>query len=166
MKTLIKYLGLISLATLLVFGSCSKDNDEDNPPAKTKTELLTAGFWKVTAITIDPGIIFGTTVITDFYAQLLDCEKDDLMKFETNGKITDDGGATKCDPNDPQTTSEGTWVFSANGESVTVSYPGDDPVSFEIITLNETTLSGVFTVIEDFGSGPLTYAFTQTFKLQ
>ena len=165
MKTFIKYLGLISLATLLIFGACSK-KDDDNPPEKTKTELLTAGFWKVTAMTVDPGINFGGTIITDFYAQMLDCQKDDLTKFETNGKITDDEGATKCDPNDPQTTNNGSWVLSADGKSITISYPGDDPITFDISTLDETTLKGVFTIIEDFGSGPLTYAFTQTMKLQ
>ena len=69
MKTLFKFFGLISLFTLLFFGSCSKNETED-PPAKTTTELLTAGFWKTTAMTIDPGVNIGGTVITDFYSQM------------------------------------------------------------------------------------------------
>jgi len=163
MKTLFKFFGLISLFTLLFFGSCSKN---ETTPTKTTSELLTAGFWVVTAMTIDPGVNINGTVITNFYAQLPDCTKDDLMRFESNGKITDDEGPTKCDPNDPQTTNDGTWILSADNKSVSVKYPDEDAISFEISTLNESTLSGVFTAVEDFGAGPLTYTFTQTMKLQ
>lgn len=166
MKTYIKYLGLFSLTALLIFGSCSKDNNDDNPPEKTTTELLTAGFWKITSMTIDPGVIFESTFITDVYAQMEDCERDDLMRFDSDGKITDDEGPTKCDPNDPQTTNDGTWVLSADGESVSISYPGDDTITFLISTLNGSTLSGTYSVFEDYGSGPLSYTYTLTLKLQ
>jgi len=166
MKTPIKFLGIISLVTLFLFASCSKEDEDDTPPAKTTTELLTAGFWKTTAMTIDPGVNINGTIITDFYAQLFDCTKDDLKRFDSDGKITDDEGATKCDPNDPQTTNDGTWVLSADKKSISIKYPGEDAFSFEISTLDENTLSGVFTIVEDFGSGPLNYAITQTMKLQ
>jgi len=153
---------MLLFVTLLTFTACKKD--EDSP--KTAKDYLTAGFWKMTAGTIDPGIDFGGTVITDFYAFLDACEKDDLTRFNADGTITDDEGATKCDPDDPQTTTDGSWVLSADNKTVTMSYPGEDPTSMTIGTLNESTFVGTYTIVEDFGGGPVSYTFTITLKLQ
>ena len=166
MKKIIKKIGWVSLILLLAVSACKKDEETPAEPQKSTKDYLTAGYWKTTAMTIDPGINIGGTVITDFFAQMLPCTKDDLTRFETNGKITDDEGATKCDPNDPQTTTDGNWVLAADNKSVTISYPGEDPITVVFSTINATTLSGTYTVIEDFGSGPLTYAFTVTMALQ
>ncbi len=78
-----------------------------------------------------------------------------------------DEGPTKCDPNDPQTYNDGTWVLSADNKSLTIDYPDEDPISLTIGTLNATTFSGTYTIVEDFvGTGPLTYALTITMTLQ
>ncbi|MCF8367689.1 MAG: lipocalin family protein [Bacteroidales bacterium] len=166
MNTKIKLLGLLSFAVILL-SSCSKSDDEpagDTP--KTTTEKLTSGNWKVTAMTIDPGINFFGTIYTDFYAQMEACEKDDLIKFNSNGTITDDEGATKCDANDPQATTEGTWVLSADNSQLTIDYPDEDPITMTIITLNATTFKGSYTIMEDFGEGIQTYTLTTTMSLQ
>ena len=167
MKNYLKTFGLLSLVLIIGLSACKKDESTPATPAsKTPTEYLTAGFWKTTAMTIDPGINFNGTVITDFYAQMPACSKDDITRFNTNGTITDDEGATKCDANDPQTTNDGTWVMSADNASVTINYPDEDPITFVFSTLNETTLSGTYTVVADLGAGPLTYAYTVTMTLQ
>jgi hypothetical protein len=166
MKSYLKVLGIFLFGLLVVLASCNKDDDNNTPPPKTAQEYLTAGFWKTTAMTIDPGINLGGTVITNFFAQVPDCTKDDLVRFNTNGTITDDEGPTKCDPNDPQTVNEGTWVLSADSKTLTISYPGDDPRSFEILELNNTTFKGKYTFVADFGSGILSYAVTVTMALQ
>lgn len=136
MKTLIKYLSLISLATLLIFGACNKKSDEDDPPAKTTTEMLTAGYWKSVSYTSDPGLPLGGTIITDLYAQWEDCRKDNIMKFKTNGFLIIDEGATKCDLDDPQTVSDESWVLSADGKTITI----DGSINVNILILNESTL--------------------------
>lgn len=160
----LKLVAMLFLAALVMV-SCSKD-DENDETSKTKKEYLTAGNWKVTVMTISPGVnIFGT-VITDMYAQMPACTKDDLIKFNNDGSIRDDEGATKCDPNDPQTTTDGTWVFSSDQNSITIDYPDDDPITMQISTLNATTFSGSYEVVEDWGSGELTYTYTITMKLQ
>lgn len=165
MKNYLKTFALLSFVLLVTISACKKD-EEDTATPKTATEYLTAGFWKTTSITINPGVNFGGTVITDFYAQMLPCSKDDITRFNANGTITDDEGATKCDVNDPQTTTDGTWVLSADNSSITITYPGDVPMTMVVGTLNATTFVGTYTLIEDFGSGPLTYAFTVTMVLQ
>ena len=127
---------------MIFMSSCSKDEDSPEEVAKTTTEYLTAGNWKTTAMTISPGLNFGGVEITDFYAQFEACEKDDLTKFNTDGTITDDEGATKCDPNDPQTTNDGTWVLSADNSSVTIGYPDEDPITMNIVQLDGSVFKG------------------------
>jgi hypothetical protein len=166
MKKIIKSIGFIFLVMLLVVSACKKDEETEAQPQKTTTDYLTAGYWKTTAMTIDPGINFGGTVITDFYAQMLPCSKDDLTRFNANGTITDDEGATKCDVNDPQTTNDGTWVLSADNKSITLTYPGEEPITIVFSTINATTLSGTYVVVEDFGSGPIVYTFSVSMTLQ
>ena len=155
---------ILLTAMVFVFISCTKDdNDDDNPSnSKTNTEYLTAGYWKVTAMTVNPGI-FG---ITDFYAQMPPCTQDDLIRFNANGTITDDEGATKCDQGDPQTVNEGTWVMSQDNQSFTIDYPDEDPITFNIVTINDNTFSGTYTSVEDFGVGPITYTYTVTMTRQ
>lgn len=161
MKMIFKSLGLLSLMMLLALASCKK---EDPVIEKTTKEYLTAHNWKMTAQVIDPGINLGGTTITDMFVYLPDCTKDDVTKFESNGSITDDEGATKCDPTDPQTTTDGNWVLSSDNKTVTISYPNEDPTSIEIITINDNTLKGKFTTVDDFGAGVLTYVITVTFS--
>lgn len=165
MKKTLTLLGLISLVAIFV-SSCSKDDDNpaDNP--KTATEYLTAGNWKMTALTVNPGINFGGGTITNFYAQMPACTTDDLTKFNSDGTITDDEGATKCDPGDPQSTTEGTWVLSEDNSTLTMDYPEEDPTVLTIVELNGSSLKGTYTIIEDFGAGPEAYTFAVTLSLQ
>ena len=160
MKKQLHLFGIFFIAISLAFVSCDKDEDEDSN--KTTSEYLRAGFWKTTAMTIDPGVNVGGVTLTDFFAQLEACTKDDLIKFNSDGSITDDEGATKCDVNDPQTTTEGSWVLSADNKMLTISYPGDDDISLTITTINDNTLQGSYTVEEDFGSGLLLYTISVT----
>ncbi len=63
--------------------------------------LLTTGLWKRTG---------ETTGGKDTFTALGACDKDNTYLFATDGKVTFDEGATKCDAIDPQTTT-GTWAF-------------------------------------------------------
>jgi Lipocalin-like domain len=107
----------------LVFTACKKD--------KSTTELLTSGNgWKITAFTVNPGIPVGNgVVITDFYAQIEACTKDDITIFKAGGVLNTDEGLTKCDPTDTQTTI-GTWALSADEKTITF-----DNESWTIVSL-------------------------------
>jgi hypothetical protein len=156
-----KKLLIMAVVAALFLTNCSKESDPDPVKAKTKTELLTASPWKATSITISPGIDFGGGVlITDFFAQMESCEKDDLTKYDANKTGVYDDGATKCDPKDPQTNTF-TWSFDLSETKIT-----EDGETLDIEELTETTLK--YSLVMDGadlgGTAGIKYKFTVTFK--
>lgn len=145
MKTkFLKYSTLV-LALFIAFTSCKKESDTAVTITATPAEYLTAGSWKTTAITINPGIDLGDGVLfTDLFSQMDLCEKDDLVIFNTNGTITADEGAIKCDPEMPQTSPDGTWKLSTDNKTLTIDSvdpnSGEPAVLATIVTLNSTTI--------------------------
>lgn len=126
---------MIAALAFLTVSSCKKEDEKTTTPTKSKTELLTAKAWKLTAMTVNPGItpVPGGPTITDIYSFMEACEKDNTEKFNTGGAGVTDEGATKCDPADPQT-SNFTWSFASNETKIVID--GD---SFDIAQLDETT---------------------------
>lgn len=153
----------MAIALVLVFASCKKDDDNSMTPE----EYLTAGNWKVTGMTINPPITVLGIEYSDIYTLFVqDCDKDDLIKFNSDGTLTEDEGPTKCDPDDPQTTTDGTWTLSENGVTLTINYPGDDPEVATVKSLNGTNLVISSPITEDFGLGLNNYTATITMTLQ
>lgn len=161
MKNYFKLFSMLAIAMLVVMSSCEKDEE-----TKSDQEYLTAGNWKITSVVLSPGIdIPGIGTITDIYDLFIEeCNKDDLVKFMTNGTIVEDEGATKCDPDDPQTTSDGTW--SLDGASLTMVYPDEDPDVVTIASINSSTLVIASLEVIDLGLGSNTYTVTVTMTLQ
>ena len=103
MKKTIQLAVLLSvMAGVLTFQACKKDEKDT---AKTKTELITTGSWKMTAFTINPAVDvdFDGDTETNVFEVLDGCIKDDLTTFKTNGTAEGNEGASKCDSADPQT---------------------------------------------------------------
>lgn len=163
MKTLSKLSFYLLLFAISFTISCNKDDDDNGggDSQKTTAEYLTSGSWKLSAMTIDPGVSFGGAVLTDFYAQMQPCAKDDFSTFSSSGGVTDDEGPTKCSASDPQTTT-GTWTLSADNTTLTLEYPNEDPTVIIIQEINDSVLKGTYTLIEDFGAGLTTYTFSMT----
>ncbi len=136
-----------SMAALI--SSCKKDDDNTPAPTNnsggnnlTKTEMLTAKKWKITALTVGG---------QDFFTLFDDCDKDDTHEFKTDGTYINDEGATKCDPSDPQTISTSNWKFIDN--ETKIEFDG------EVGTIKELTSSKM--VIEgDFGGQVAVTTFT------
>ncbi len=149
LKALVAMLGLLAICST----SCKKDNDDVK-----KAEILTGGNWQMTALTTDPAYDWFGTPVTNIYAQLPACIKDDLTVFKTNGTVNFDEGVSKCDPNAPQTTS-GTWAFSTDEKVLSVTQDGDTE-SWNIEELKDNTFKAHYEITED----GLTYTFTVTFK--
>lgn len=151
------------MVALIAF-SCKKDDDKDDQETvipKSKTELLTSAPWKATAATVAPPVEVAPGIfISDFYAFMEACEKDNLIIFKADGTGMDDEGATKCDDNDPQI-EDFTWSFNANETTITQSYEDDEDQVLTVKTLTETTLQVSF--VEDDGNGG-TYTITITGK--
>lgn len=94
-----KILFLSAVATLSLFSSCK----EDEPVTPDNDALLKSGKWKLTGLT-EAGV--------STYGSLAACEKDNTTTFQSDGKILDDEGATKCDPTDPQTNTDVSWAWT------------------------------------------------------
>lgn len=132
--------------------SCKKDDE------KTTTELMThSDGWIIVAATVSPPIVDPTTgtSISDFYAFMDDCDKDDVMYLKTDGTYIQDEGSTKCDPSDPQTTT-GTWSLSADGKTMTI-----DSDTYTLISVSKSEMK-VSTQL-DLGTGT-TYTITMTLE--
>lgn len=129
MKRMIRT-AFLAMATMAFFSSCKKDKDDDNT-GNGKTDLITNGSWKISAVHEK----LGENPWVDITAQEYeDCELDDRIQFSKPNIVTTDEGATKCDPSNPQTDT-GTWKF-VNGEQE-IELAGEE---FHIDELTATSL--------------------------
>lgn len=155
------------LVGTVIFTNCKKDEKDPEPtpapaPALTNTQKLTGKNFKLTASTVDPAYNNGTTLVTNWYNQLEACVKDDLLNFNANGTFTSDEGASKCDSDDPQTTS-GTWLWSTDEKILTVKVSGQTTgTSLNVVQNDGTTLKVTYEYEEDNTK----YTFTDTYTKQ
>jgi hypothetical protein len=147
---------IILLALVVGMISCKKDDDKSN------TDMLTGKYWIFTSLTISPAVMIGGTPLTDWWSQVPACQKDNLMKFDTPNVFTDDEGASKCDPNDPQTIT-GTWAFNADETVISITEDGQT-TSFNVIDLSDSDIKMTNSQVMDLGSGPISYTMTYTAK--
>ena len=122
---------------MLAFCACGKD---DSP----KDLLTSASCWQITKVesrasASDP---WGNGIFTE-------CTKDDCTSFNSDGKFTFDEGATKCDPNDLQTTT-GTYTLSEDGKTLVMTDPQlGFPITFTVEELTSEKLVLVSTFLGD-----------------
>ncbi|MBI1287837.1 MAG: hypothetical protein GC178_09680 [Flavobacteriales bacterium] len=122
-----KKLALTVLGFTLALQSCKKD--------PTVNEMLTDADWHMTALTIDPAIIVNNVAITDYYSQLYDYDKDNILRFRTDGTYISDEGALKEHPSDPQT-KQGNWLLSASEDMITV-WVEEDTITYDLLKISE-----------------------------
>lgn len=134
MKTF-KTLILVAIAaSFFVISSCDKDDDPVN-----KKALITANSWKISAMTIDPPIDFLGIQISDMYAMMDACTKDDLMTFNEDGTYQVTEGATKCDESDPDISESGTWGFNADETQITQTNT-ESTTTFNVLSITSSKL--------------------------
>lgn len=150
---------LFIIASIVSLGACKKDEDNTSATPKTKSELLTAKPWKLSALTVSPAYNVGGTMITDFYAQMQACDKDDIYSFKSDKTFTQEEGATKCDPNDPQVSDAGTWTFSSDEKQLVQTSSGSTESS-TIVDLTDSKMILSSTEVEN----GITYTYTATFS--
>lgn len=125
---------MLLAGSLIVTGffSCKKDNDSP----KSKTELLTAKLWKISSVGID--LDKNNTV--DLPYPMENCDKDNTFEFKADGKGITYEGATKCDPDDPDSENF-TWSFKNEETVLSIAIPGSVlSGDATIIKLNGSTL--------------------------
>lgn len=150
---------VIMLSMAVSFTSCNDDDDDDDNGNGGGTSALTSGTWSMTGLTISPPVNINGVEISDFFPTLPACVKDDIISFLADGTLSTDEGPTKCDPNDPQTTT-GTWSY--DGSTLTINDPDGDLQTINVSELTNSTLRGTYTMTDDFGNGNQEYTFTVT----
>ncbi len=146
------------LCLIVVGTSCKKDDEDKTPDTRA---LITGGSWQLKALTVDPAIDWFGMPVNNLYAAFPACLKDDRTIFQVNGAVTFDEGPSRCEPEDPQTTSA-TWSLSPDRQTVTVTYPEGDVESWSIIELtNQLFIVDYTETIEG-----VTYTFSGTYVKQ
>jgi hypothetical protein len=153
MKNFKMILALLAIASVSLSG-CKKDDDESN------TDKLTDKNWKMTALTVDPPLNVGGTMISNVYPQIPACQQDDLTIFNDNGTVTFDEGATKCNSSDPQST-QGTWTWNTNETILSITDAGNTE-SYTVTSLSSDVMVATFT---DNSTG-IVETYTVTFTKQ
>jgi len=113
--------------------ACQEGEDIINPP--TAKELLADGPWVYTAHTIEPGMLQGTYVITDLYAQLDSCDQDDVYAFSSTGTFTLEQGEKNCTAGS-QVIDNGTWEVNADETELSLDFTNLDNATYEISDLD------------------------------
>ncbi len=154
MKKIILFLTIINIIGL---SSCKKDEE------LSKTQLLCRAPWILSASIIDPPYFFeGVGSITDYFAVLAPCRKDDLWNFSDNGKYTYEDGAIKCNALDPSILDYGDWSFNS-AETVIIIDNGYYMIQYDVLELTKQTLK-VSSVISDTLNN--IYNWTETYTHQ
>ncbi len=130
-----------------------------NNPSNTASLLI--GTWVMSANTVAPAIDYDGdgTKETNVFPVMQACEKNNTMTFNTDMKVIEDEGPTKCDEEDPQTVTTN-WSLSVDNKILSLEGDG----TREIVSITATTL--VLKIkFSAFGDG-VEYTFTTTFTKQ
>ena len=128
MKCSFKTAALLLVVSALFVVSCKKDK-------VSPTELLTApSCWKMV-------LLEGFDSTNDLWVAVpLDaCIADNCFTFNIDQSFATEEGASKCDPDDPQT-ADGTWSISEDGKRLSISEGGSSETG-DIVELSATKLS-------------------------
>jgi hypothetical protein len=156
MKTL-RFPLYLAVAAVTFLTACDKDKEKAKP--KTKTELLTSNNWIMTARTVNPAARDANgNLITDLFAQMDPCDRDDVWQFATPNAFTLDEGASKCSAGGPQSY-PGTWSLGNNESTLTTKVGNGQPDEYNIEELNSNTMKLTETVTSGNGTN---YTITTT----
>jgi hypothetical protein len=151
-----KIFRLALVLSVILLYSCEKEKDP------TKSEILAQKPWKLTSSTINPPLnIPEIGIISDYYAFLPPCKKDDIWVFKTNGSFTFEEGDTKCDELSPTVYDMGNWTLNSDETVLSLTSLNSGMSEYDIVELTSSvmklrfqlvdTLSNVYTVNESYG---------------
>ncbi len=152
-----KILSFVLVGSFLAFQGCKEEEETATitPAAKTKTELISASPWIMSALTVNPGIPDGEgNLITDLFSMNEPCENDDEIIFMADGTGSENEGATKCNPDGEQEL--GTFAWSFNATETEIRAFGD---TLSLSELSETKMILTTILTEDGFSGTITATF-------
>ncbi|NVO30889.1 lipocalin family protein [Hymenobacter lapidiphilus] len=132
---------LLALTAGSVFVGCSNDKKSEDPMPQSKSELLMAKTWTITAETETVG-----TTTKSVFEKYDACELDNTTQFLAGNSMSYDQGAIQCDPDEPRTIT-GSWALSENDTKLAlVVYGFGTQGKIEELTENRMVLSETATV--------------------
>lgn len=152
---------LTLLAGILLFASCdkTKENPAPNPTTptvKSKKDLVIDGKWQWEGLAFVMNVN-GKDSLIDAWAEVKDCDKDDIMTYTADGKGKIDEMTNKC-TDDPQVQNI-TWELINNETQVKVT---DDEGTHLLTIIELTEKKAVYKQTMDVGGNPI--VIQQTFK--
>jgi len=142
---------LIVSGSLVMLISCKEEPSQE--------ELLTDGGWIIFAVTVDPAVVVNNVVISDYYSQMHDYDKDNILRFRADGTFESDEGALKEHSSDPQF-QYGEWRFEDNEAKLELSRL-NDTIQYQLLNLTESELKLKYA--ERDSVTDILYSFTATF---
>lgn len=117
------------------------------------------GTWRVTGAQLDPPVTYNGTTYSDVYSLMFDqpCEQDNLYMFQEDGVVLEDEGASKCSPNDSQSS---TATYKIEDDKLTIY--SDDTTTFSNLSIDDGVMKGTIENQDFFGSQTnITITWTQ-----
>lgn len=146
-------------ASLLVSNLMVGCSDDSADKLSEKTELLIKDNWILLSSTIDPPVSILGNTLSDVYALVPACDRDNFAKYKSDQTGIYDEGATKCESQDPQTVAFN-WSFKAN--ETQIQQDGD---LLNVLELTETTLKVRFPIDgTEYGIPGTTFQLTNTYR--
>jgi hypothetical protein len=139
---------LLGLGAAVLTTSC--EDVAENPSPNSKTQLLTADPWHITAYTRTTGGSTATNYLPTVFPN--SCERDDRYTFKTNGVQERTEGPTACSGSTPSSV-VGTYPWNFNSGQTQLTIGG---TTFEVVQLTESALqlrstrtSGGVTIVDN-----------------
>jgi|GEM_PF-2706952 len=149
----LRFSALRAAALLLLVATAALTACEDvaeNPAPNSKTQLLTADAWHITAYTRSTGGAAATSYLPTVFPR--SCERDDRYTFKTTGVQERTEGPTSCGSTSSSfVVGTYTWDFNSAQTQLTIG-----STTFELVQLTESALqlrstrtSGGVTIVDN-----------------
>jgi hypothetical protein len=167
-----KFFTLALLGGLLLggFSSCKKDNNEPNPGTGGGTPSFVGKNWVVQSILLDPAIDLDGDgkPDSDMVPFLDDCNRDDSVVFQADGKMMEDHGAVLCDDdNNVKLKHTHNWTYDATSRKISLADPTtpSEVSTWDVLDLSSSTLNVRATILpEDGKTGAIKATMTMKAK--
>ena len=146
----------------------SNANTEDESCIYSFINILTEqGDWIISTSVINPPVVFGNGVVSDFLTFTENCRKDDLREFAFFGGIgtyTITEGASKCDQSDLNIFEAGSWTINSDSTTFYITPYSFPQQVWTIINISEKEF--ILEGTGDFQGDGIIRSLTNTFVHQ
>lgn len=108
------------LGAVLATNACKTKKEEVKPQDEVPTFVDKK--WATVSSTVSPKIDVNGDGVPDedLFGPVPECEKDDMIILQREGKYMLDNGAKQCDPKDPAQEQLGTWSYTAANKTILI----------------------------------------------